>query len=121
MNRQFTIVLFAFFTIFGLLNTAQAQIKEVMTALQLEALCTSRYDVDAGFCAGYVTAVAERLMSESSTASGGSTGRVCLSPAITPETLITHVRSVWQTSPPTPQDFAAESVELALRQRFECP
>lgn len=87
-----------------------------MTTPQLQALCASKYDIDFGICAGYVTAVAERLMGERD-----PTRRVCLSAAISPQTLVANVTKAWADQPPTAQDFAADSVELALRQRFACP
>jgi hypothetical protein len=102
--------------VFGLHSmAAQAQMQTPMTAVQLQDMCASRYDVEAGLCAGYVTAVAERLLSESD-----PVRRICLSPAIAPQTLVDNVRAVWSKYPPQPQDFAAESVEVALRQQFDC-
>jgi hypothetical protein len=46
---------------------------------------------------------------------------VCLSPAVSPQTLVDNLRAVWSKQPPETQDFASESVELALRQQFQCP
>ena len=87
-----------------------------MTALQLQQMCASHYDVDAGMCAGYVTAVAERLMRENDPAT-----HICLSPAISPQTLVDNLRAVWGKQPPESQELASSGVELALRQQFQCP
>lgn len=87
-----------------------------MTAIQLQDLCNSQYDVDAGICAGYVTAVAEQLMSQSN-----PTTQICLSPAISPQTLSDHLRRSFEKTPPGAEDLAAQYVIQALRQRFRCP
>jgi len=95
---------------------AWAQMPSPMTTVQLQDLCNSRYDVDAGMCAGYVTAVAERLMIDNNPHQ-----RVCLSPAIAPQILVDNIRNVWAKQPPEAQDLAAQTVESALRQQFRCP
>lgn len=116
MRYQIPIVFCAFFSLLSGLTPASAQVQSPMTVPQLQALCSSKYDIDVGMCAGYVTAVAERLMNDSN-----PHNRVCLSPAIAPETLVTNLEKAWQDQPPQPQDFASVSVESALRQRFRCP
>lgn len=99
----------------GLPVLAHAQTQTPMTAQALQKMCDSRYDIDAGMCAGYITAVAETVMQDSR-----PDRRVCLSPAITPQTLMDHVRNYWHDNPPAPQDLASFSVDLALRARFKC-
>lgn len=95
---------------------AHAQVATPLTAQALQKMCNSRYDVDAGMCAGYITAVAENVMQDNT-----PSRRVCLSPAISPQTLMDHVRKYWDEVPPSPQDLASYSVDLALRARFRCP
>lgn len=95
---------------------AAAQIQGPMTAVQLRALCASKYDVDFGICAGYVTAVAERLMADPR-----PEARMCLSPAITPQTLVANIEKAWGDLPPRPDETASDNVEGVLRSRFRCP
>lgn len=116
MTRFLGRFILVFIPVFVLATAANAQIQAPVTALQLQNLCTSKYDIDVGLCAGYVMAVAERLNAESDPGN-----RVCLSPSIAPQTLVVNVQKAWESAPPAPQDFAAESVEIALRQRFHCP
>lgn len=116
MSYHFSIVLIAFFLLLGLTTPSRAQVKSPMTAVQLQALCASKYDIDFGICAGYVAAVADRL-----TGVKEGTGRVCLSPAVSPQLLVANVRQAWDAQAPQPQDSGFDSVESALRQRFRCP
>lgn len=106
------------FVVLALLTTAPAfaQVQNPMMAHQLQQLCLSRYDVDAGICAGYMAAVADRLMRDSN-----PDNRVCLSPAISPQTLVDNVQRDWASSEISPQEMALDAVEGALRRRFRCP
>lgn len=96
-------------------DAAHAQTQGVMTAIRLQQLCDSPYDVDAGMCAGYVMAVAEQILQDPR-----PSRRVCLSPAIGPEVLIQNLRRAWQDTPPEAYDLAIENVEMTLRHRFKC-
>lgn len=96
--------------------SAEAQTHSTMTVAQLQQLCSSRYDIDVGMCAGYISAIAESLMQNNNPQE-----RVCLSPAIGPQILIEHMQAAWQKNPPQPQDFANANVEHVLRTRFRCP
>jgi hypothetical protein len=86
-----------------------------MTAVELQDLCTSRYDVDAGMCAGYVKAIAEELMHDSD-----PRAKLCLSPNIGAQTLVENVQRGWAERAPQPQDFASDSVAGVLKDRFRC-
>jgi hypothetical protein len=97
-------------------DVAQAQVKTPMSNDQLQKLCTSRYDIDVGICAGYITAIAEHIMQDNNPQQ-----RVCLSPAIGPQILMDHVQKYWLKSPPKAQDLASIGVEQALRAQFRCP
>ena len=116
MTHRLSIILYTVFIALTVSTAATAQVRSPITAVQLQALCDSKYDIDFGICAGYVSAVAERLMGEND-----PSRRVCLSPAISPQTLVANLVKAWDVAPPSQQDFAAESVESALRQRFQCP
>jgi hypothetical protein len=93
-----------------------AQIPAATTVGQLLQLCQSRYDVDVGICAGFALGVAEGLM-----AAEGTPRSVCLSPAITPQTLVDNLKRVWSQNAPDPTEPAFAAVERVLRDRFRCP
>lgn len=108
-----TIARFSFFASFFFIaaTTARAQ----MTAIELQNLCTSHYDVDAGMCGGYVKAIAEQLMADHD-----PRAHFCLSPAIGPQTLVQNVQRAWEARPPKPEDLAFDSVTGVLKDRFRC-
>jgi hypothetical protein len=107
------LILLTFLALFPAL--AQAQVQTPMSAHALQKMCDSRYDIDVGICAGYITAIAEMVQQESSPGR-----RVCLSPAISPQTLMEHVQKYWAANPPNTQDLASFNVDQALRDRFRC-
>ena len=90
-----------------------------MTVPELQQLCDSRYDVEAGMCAGYIMAIAETM-----TQDGNPMHRVCLNPAIGPQVLMENVRRDWAALTPDqqygPQDLATDAVKGAIRRRFRC-
>lgn len=55
----------ACFLLAAFLLTAPASAEEppVLTAVELQAICQSKYDTDSGLCAGYITAIADQLSS----------------------------------------------------------
>jgi len=95
---------------------AQAQQQGPLTAVQLQQMCVSRYDVDAGMCAGYVMAIADQLQHETE-----PLYKICLTPAITPQTLIDNLQRIWKDQPPQSNEMAFSNVTGALRGRFRCP
>ena len=92
-------------------TSARAQ----MTAIELQNMCSSHYDVDAGMCGGYIKAIAEQLMSDHD-----PRAKFCLSPAIGPQNLVENVQRGWATRPPKPEDLAFDSVTGVLKDRFRC-
>ena len=108
-------IMFSVLAFLSISLPALAQIEGPMTAVQLQGLCNSRYDVDAGMCAGYVMAIAERLQQDSD-----PLHHVCLSPAIGAQTLVENLQRAWAVQPPQPQDLATTTVAGALRDRFRC-
>ena len=44
-------------------GAARADDAPVLTAVELQAICQSKYDTDSGLCAGYITAIADQLAS----------------------------------------------------------
>ncbi len=111
-----TLSRFTFFALFFMATfPAAAQMSGQVTAIELQTLCTSRYDVDAGMCAGYIKAIAEELMQEHD-----PRAQICLSPAISAQTLMENVLRSWAERAPQPQDLANDSVAGVLKDRFRC-
>lgn len=77
----------------------------------LQHLCNSSYDVDAGLCAGYIMGVADTLQQQ---------GQSCLSPNISPETLVSNIRRDWEQNPQQPEN-ALQSIQDIFQRRFPCP
>lgn len=50
-----------FITFLGLISSKTQAADAIMTGNELVLMCDSKYDVDAGFCAGYVSAVAHAM------------------------------------------------------------
>lgn len=94
---------------------ARAQTQGIMTAIRLQQLCDSPYDVDAGMCAGYVMSVAEMIIQDPR-----PSRRVCLSPAVGPQMLVQNLQQEWKDNPPQAYALAIENVETSLRHRFKC-
>lgn len=115
MIQRFLLFALFFLPVLSAQGVADAQVQAPIDVAQLLRLCDSTYDVDVGMCAGYVTAVAESIMNNSRPEQ-----RVCLNPAIGPETLIENVRVSWAKDAPMPTDGAFGAVEGALRRRFRC-
>lgn len=93
-----------------------AQVQGPLSAIDLQNLCNSRYDVDVGMCAGYIMAIAEQLQAQSDPAQP-----VCLSPAVRGQALVDNMQRAWAEQPPGPHDQAAAHVARVLRARFRCP
>lgn len=92
---------------------AQAPIRvdgNLYSLSELQHLCDSQYDIDAGMCAGYVMGIADITQQQ---------GRACIGPNVRPETLMDNIRRGWAQDK-TASDTAAVSVQSILEQRFPC-
>lgn len=102
----------------ALFNASEAKAQEIAfydTAAVLEQFCTSRYDTDYGYCAGYVTSVADILLQYE--LYGYS---ACFSSAIKSQQLIDNVVAYLKENPQEVTLPAKEVVAKALATAFPC-
>jgi hypothetical protein len=92
-------------------SSGAAIVAPLYTTAYLQHLCNSPYDVDAGLCAGYIMGVADTLQQQH---------QACLSPNISPETLVDNIRRAWEQSPTQPES-ALNSIQDIFLKRFPCP
>lgn len=85
------------------------------TAAVLEQFCVSRYDTDYGYCAGYITSVADIMLQYE--LYGYS---ACFSSAIKSQQLIDNVIAYIQKHPEEVPRPAKEVVARALATSFPC-
>ncbi len=101
---------------FGIASEAKAQeIAFYDTAAVLEQFCTSRYDTDYGYCAGFITSVADILLQYE--LYGYS---ACFSSAIKSQQLIDNVVSYLKDHPEEITKPAKEVAAKALATAFPC-
>lgn len=116
MAKALIVGIIAAFALLWGFNTLPAQAQTQMdggnlySLSELQHLCDSQYDVDAGICAGYVMGVADALQQQ---------GRACIGANIRPETLMDNIRRGW-TQNTAPSDTALLSVQDIITQRFPC-
>lgn len=92
-------------------SPVRAAIAPLYSTAYLQHLCNSSYDVDAGLCAGYIMGVADTLQQQR---------QACLSPSISPETLVANIRRAWEQNPQQPEN-ALQSIQDIFQSRFPCP
>lgn len=81
----------------------------------LLAMCNSRYDTDYGFCAGYVSAIANALLD------GPVNGeRACNHAPVRSQQLIDLYRSYAEIFPENMRGAAAKNVAIAISRGFPC-
>lgn len=81
----------------------------------LSAFCASKYDVDAGFCAGYVTAVAELMLDH---ALYGL--RACNHGPVRSQQLMDIIKMSQRRNPAWQDAAASTSTAAALADAFPC-
>jgi hypothetical protein len=79
-----------------------------MTAGELQGLCQSSYDVEYGWCAGYVTALAE--------AQGGA----CQNAPVRSQQYVDIFRAYMEVFPEARKAGAQEAVSAAMARAFPC-
>ena len=94
---------------------AQAPPQHISTR-ELYRLCTSASDVDYGMCAGYVTALADLLMSESVAAY-----KACAFSAVRPQEIMDIVKNFIGKNPDMNDRPAHITAAAALAGAFPCP
>lgn len=97
------------------LLSVPALAQERMTAADLERLCSSASDLDYGYCAGYVTAVADEMTK-------GSLGdfRACGHVAVRSQQYIDIFKAYVAGHPGTRTDDADRAVAAAFARAFPC-
>lgn len=90
--------------------------RHVMTGEELLNLCNSRYDTDYGFCAGYVSAIANALV-----AGEVSGERACSHGPVRSQQLVELYRSYAEVFPENLRGPAAKNVAAAIARSFPCP
>ncbi len=86
-----------------------------LSAANLEALCDGGYDIDVGFCAGYVTAIAD-LMADQSLYGF----RACLLGPVRSQQLMDNVTGILRASPDRARFAARTVVAESLSRSFPC-
>lgn len=87
-----------------------------MTGHELLAMCSSRYDTDYGFCAGYVSGIANAML-----AGPVSGERACSHGPVRSQQLIDLYRSYAEVFPENLRGAAAKNVAVAIARGFPCP
>ena len=97
-------------------NTAKAsQDSYYMTGIELEEFCNSKYDTEYGYCAGFVTAIADVMLVQN--VEGLSS---CNHIAAKSEQLIENIRHFMEVNPETRTQLARVVVARTLAHGFPC-
>lgn len=105
----------AIFLSLALAAPAQAA-ADRLTAGELMRMCSSEHDVDYGYCAGYITAVADQML-----AAGTATGqRACNHEGIRSQQYVDVFRSYAEIFPERMKDEAESTVAASFARAFPC-
>lgn len=86
-----------------------------LTGTELMRLCSSKYDTEYGFCAGYISAIANAMLS------GEINGeRACTHGAIRTQQLIDIYRSYGELFPENLRGSATKNVAVSIARGFPC-
>ncbi|MDP2205542.1 MAG: Rap1a/Tai family immunity protein [Alphaproteobacteria bacterium] len=97
-------------------STLAAVNSDGMTGHELLVMCNSRYDTDYGFCAGYVSGIANAML-----AGPVSGERACSHGPVRSQQLIDLYRSYAEIFPENLRGAAAKNVAVAIARGFPCP
>jgi hypothetical protein len=87
-----------------------------LTAGELMRMCSSEHDVDYGYCAGYITAVADQML-----AAGTAAGqRACNHEGIRSQQYVDVFRSYAEIFPERMKDEAKSTVAASFARAFPC-
>ncbi len=100
--------------LFCLASPAQAA-SNYVTGKELQKLCTSPFDTDYGYCAGFVTGVADVMLQQ--VVSGKKS---CHKPSIKSQQLVDLVVSYMEHNPETKKHTARSIVAETLSRSFPC-
>lgn len=79
-----------------------------LSAGELQSMCQSTYDVEYGWCAGYVTALAE------------ATGGACMNAPVRSQQYVDIFKSYMEVFPEARKSGAQEAVSAAMSRAFPC-
>jgi len=113
--RFFLFVLFCLLPLMPLKPLQAAVNSDGMTGHELLALCNSHYDTDYGFCAGYVSGIANALL-----AGPVSGERACSHGPVRSQQLIDLYRNYAEIFPDNLRGAAAKNVAVAIARGFPC-
>ena len=113
--RRPTIIAAAFLLFFATTGKALAANSEGLTGTELLAMCNSTYDTDYGFCAGYVSALANALLA------GPVAGEsACSHGPVRSQQLIDIYRTYAELFPENMKGAAAKTVSASIARAFPC-
>lgn len=113
--RRF-MLLTLFFCLWPIIQPAAANVnRDGLTGHDLLAMCNSRYDTDYGFCAGYVSGIANALL-----AGPVSGERACSHGPVRSQQLVDMYRSYAEIFPENLRGAAAKNVAVAIARGFPC-
>lgn len=94
---------------------AAAANQDGMTGQELLRLCSSKYDTEYGFCAGYISGIANTMLA------GDVAGlRICSMGAARTQQLIDIYRSYAEVFPENLRGSAVRNVAMSLARSFPC-
>lgn len=101
--------------LFASTGKAPAANSEGLTGTELLAMCNSTYDTDYGFCAGYVSALANALLA------GPVAGEAaCSHGPVRSQQLIDIYRTYAELFPENMKGAAAKTVSASIARAFPC-
>ncbi len=87
-----------------------------LSAAELMQMCSSTHDVDYGYCAGYITAIADQMLSTGT--AGGE--RACNHAGVRSQQYVDVFRSFAEIFPERLQDQAERTVAASFARAFPC-
>ena len=87
-----------------------------LSASELMQMCSSTHDVDYGYCAGYITAIADQMLSTGT--AGGE--RACNHAGVHSQQYVDVFRSFAEIFPERLQDQAERTVAASFARAFPC-
>ncbi len=106
----------ALFVIVPLLAATPAAANDRLSAAELMQMCSSTHDVDYGYCAGYITAIADQMLSTGT--AGGE--RACNHAGIRSQQYVDVFRSFAEVFPERLRDQAERTVAASFARAFPC-
>lgn len=106
----------AAFLAFALIANSPAAANDRLSAGELMQMCSSTHDVDYGYCAGYVTAIADQMLSTGT--AGGE--RACNHEGVRSQQYVDVFRAYAEIFPERLKDEAERTVAASFARAFPC-